>query len=305
MTSPPAAERFDLGEYLRTEAVRVNRALSLAMEKAEALLPADLQAPARHAVLSGGKRLRPVLCVTAYRVCGGKSPRVSELAAAVELIHAYSLAHDDLPSMDDAELRRGRFTTHRVYGEDAATRAGAALIPLAALQAWRGALAVGCDRDTARRVVTELCLAGGAGGMVGGQALDLRAEGACVSASELDCLHALKTGALLTASLRIGALAANAPAPILAALEAYGRSVGLAFQVTDDVLDATANAEQLGKRPSDMALGKTTYVAVHGLEAATRRAAAEVGRARAVLETAGIDDPALHALAEYVIERRW
>ncbi len=304
MTAPTAAERFDLGEYLRTEATRVDQALSLTMDRAGALLPVDLQAAARHAVLSGGKRLRPVLCVTAYRACGGKSPRVSELAAAVELVHAYSLAHDDLPSMDDAELRRGQLTTHRVYGEDTATRAGAALIPLAALQAWRGALAVGCDRDTARRVVTELCLAGGAGGMVGGQALDLHAEGASVSASELDRLHALKTGALLTASLRIGALAASAAAPILAALDAYGHSIGLAFQVTDDVLDATANVEQLGKRPSDMALGKTTYVTVHGLEAAMRRATAEVGGARAALGTVGIDDPALHALARYVIERR-
>ena len=304
MTSPSAAEDFDLGGYLRTEAASVNGALTLALERAEALFSAQLWAAACHGVLSGGKRLRPVLCATAYRACGGKNPRIAELAAAVELIHAYSLMHDDLPCMDDAELRRGRSTTHRMHGADAATRAGAALIPLAALAAWRGALAVGCDRDRARRVVAELCRAGGAGGMAGGQALDLRAEGACVSASELDRLHALKTGALLTASLRIGALAAAAPPELLSALEAYGRCVGLAFQVTDDVLDATANTHQLGKRPSDVALGKTTYVAVHGLEAAARRATAEVNRARAALRMAGINDPALHALADYVIERR-
>ena len=165
---------------------------------------------------------------------------------------------------------------------------------------------MGCDRNTAKRVVTELCRAAGAGGMVGGQALDLRAEGACVSASELDRLHALKTGALLTASLRIGALAAGAPAPTLAGLDAYGRSVGLAFQVTDDVLDATANAEQLGKHPSDAALGKTTYVAVHGrgrrrLDARLRRRIAHAP----ALDAVGINDPALHALADYVIERQW
>jgi geranylgeranyl pyrophosphate synthase len=187
---------------------------------------------------------------------------------------------------------------------EATARAGAALIPLAALRAWRGAHALGRDDATASEIVLELCRAAGAGGMVGGQALDLRAAGARLAATDLDQLHALKTGALLTASLTIGALAAGAPPAILAALDAYGRAIGLAFQITDDVLDATASAEELGKHPSDEALDKTTYVAVHGLEAAAARAAAEVVRARAALDDVGIDDPALHALAEYVVERR-
>jgi geranylgeranyl pyrophosphate synthase len=302
--NPPVAERFDLVGYLGAEAALVDRALAAAAAEAEGLIPEDVRAAVRHGVLSDGKRLRPVLCVTAYRACGGTDPRIHELAAALELIHAYSLMHDDLPCMDDAELRRGRPTTHRVHGVDATARAGAALIPLAALRAWRGALALGRDRATAAEIVLELCRAAGAGGMVGGQALDLRAEGARMSAAELDRLHALKTGALLTAALRVGALAAGAAPPLLAALDAYGRAIGLAFQITDDVLDATATAEELGKHPSDKALEKTTYVAVHGLDAAAARAAAEVARARAALDEVGIDDPALHALASFVVERR-
>ena len=300
----PVAERFDLARYLSAEAARVDRALADAVAEAEALLPGALRDAVRHGVLSDGKRLRPVLCATAYRACGGARPGIDDLAAALELIHAYSLMHDDLPCMDDAALRRGRPTTHRVHGVEATTLGGAALIPLAALRAWRGARALGCDEPTAAAIVVELCRAAGAGGMVGGQAVDLRAEGARLGGPELDRLHALKTGALLTAALRIGALAAGAPGPTLAALDAYGRGIGLAFQITDDVLDATATADELGKHPSDAALDQTTYVAVHGLEAAAARAAAEVARARAALTGVGIDDPALHALADYVVQRR-
>ena len=279
-------------------------ALEEAVTEAGALLAPELGAAVRHAVLSEGKRLRPVLCMAAYAACGGASPRIPELAVSLELIHAYSLAHDDLPSMDDAELRRGRPTTHRLHGEEAATLAGAALIPLAALRAWRGARAVGCDDRAARAIVEELCRAAGAGGMVGGQALDLRAEGVSLDGPQLDRLHRLKTGALLAASLRIGALAAGAKGKALEALDTYGRSIGLAFQIADDVLDATATAADLGKNPSDADRGKTTYVAVHGLEAAAVRARAEVARARTALHRAGVDAPALHALAQYVVERK-
>ncbi len=300
----PVAERFDLEGYLRVQAEHADRALEAAVREAQALLPEALYAAIRHGVLSEGKRLRLVLCATAYRACGGESPDIPELAASLELIHAYSLMHDDLPCMDDAELRRGHPTTHRVHGVEATARAGATLIPLAVLQTWRGALALGCDPGTGRRIVSELCRAAGAGGMVGGQAVDLRAEGARLGAAELDRLHALKTGALLTAALRIGGVAAGASAPVIEALDRYGAAIGLAYQIADDLLDATASAEELGKNPSDAALDKTTYVAVHGLEDAAARARAEVARARAALAGAGIDDPALHALAEYVVERR-
>ena len=300
----PVTERFELGPYLRAEAARVDQALGAAVAEAEALLPAELQPALRHGLLSQGKRLRPVLCAAAYHACGGRSLAIAELAVSLELVHAYSLMHDDLPCMDDAPLRRGRPTTHRVHGEAATARAGAALIPLAALRAWRGTLAVGCDERAAREIVAELCRAAGAGGMVGGQALDLRAEQAGLDGDALDRLHSLKTGAVLAAALRIGALAAGASAVVLEALDRYGRAVGLAFQIADDMLDATATSEQLGKRPSDSERDKTTYVAVHGLDAAAARGRAEVARARAALDRAGLADPALHALAEYVVARR-
>ena len=297
-------ELFDLGAYLRTEAPRIEEALRAAVAEASDLLPVELARAVDHGALSEGKRLRPVLCISAYRACGGRSPRIAELAVSLELIHAYSLMHDDLPCMDDADLRRGRPATHRVHGDEATARAGAALIPLAALRAGRGARAVGCSEVTARAIVEELCRAAGAGGMVGGQALDLRAEGSVLDGAELDRLHRLKTGALLTASLRIGALAAGASRVVLEALDRYGRAVGLAFQIADDVLDATATAADLGKNPSDADRDKTTYVGVHGLGEAADRAREEVARARAALHRADVGDPALHALAQYVVERR-
>jgi geranylgeranyl diphosphate synthase type II len=297
-------EAFDLDAYLWIEIPRVEAALAAAVAEAEELLPAPLAQAAAHGVLSGGKRLRPVLCMAAYDACGGRNPRIPELAASLELIHAYSLMHDDLPCMDDADLRRGHPTTHREHGVVSATLAGAALIPLAALRAWRGAHAVGCEESTARAIVQELCRAAGAGGMVGGQALDLRAEGVSLDGPALDRLHRLKTGALLAASLRIGALAADAGGQKLEALDGFGRAIGLAFQIADDVLDATSTAQELGKTPSDLERNKTTYVAVHGLEAAAKRARAEVARARSSLHRAGLVAPALQALAQYVVERR-
>ena len=298
------AELFDLGAYLQAEAPRIEEALAAAVAEAGEFLPVELERAVGHGMLSEGKRLRPVLCIAAYGACGGQSPRIPELAVSLELIHAYSLMHDDLPCMDDAELRRGRPTTHRVHGEEVTARAGAVLIPLAALRAWRGARAVGCSELTTRAIVEELCRAAGAGGMVGGQALDIRAEGSVLDGPSLDRLHRLKTGALLTASLRIGALAAEASREALEALDSYGRAVGLAFQIADDVLDATSTVADLGKHPSDADRDKTTYVGVHGLAGATDRAREEVARARAVLRGAGVNDPALHSLAQYVVERR-
>ncbi|MSR36160.1 MAG: polyprenyl synthetase family protein [Gemmatimonadetes bacterium] len=297
-------EVFDLDSYLAVETSRVEAALRAAVAEAEELLAPELAAAVGHGVLSGGKRLRPVLCMAAYSACGGRSPRIPELAAALELIHAYSLMHDDMPCMDAADLRRGQPTTHRVHGEEKAARAGAALIPLAALRAWRGAVALGCEETTARAIVEELCRAAGAGGMVGGQALDLRAEAAPIDGPALDRLHRLKTGALLAASLRIGALAAGARGKTLEGLDEFGRAIGLAFQIADDVLDATATSGDLGKNPSDADRNKTTYVTVHGLEEAAARARSEVARARRALHRAGIDAPALHGLARFVVERR-
>jgi geranylgeranyl pyrophosphate synthase len=220
------------------------------------------------------------------------------------MIHAYSLMHDDLPCMDDAELRRGRTTTHVAHGEDATVRAGIALIPAAALTALRACEALGCARASGLRAVRTLMEAAGAGGMVGGQWLDLLGEGQDWGAASLDALHGRKTGALLAASLVIGAIAAGASSEAERAVGAYGRAIGLAFQITDDVLDATQSAETLGKNPSDAALGKSTYVALYGLDEARRRAGAQVDAALAALGRGGLDAPPLAALARYVVERR-
>ena len=296
---------IDLEALLRDERVEVERALERACEWLSDELPDELFQPARHAVLSGGKRLRPVMCVVAYRACGGGTgPAVYDLGAAIELIHAYSLMHDDLPCMDDADLRRGQPTPHTLFGEEATARAGLALIPAASLWALRASNALGANDAVSRRIVSQLNRAAGAGGMVGGQALDLLGEGRSLDSNELDRLHRMKTGALLTASLVIGGIAAGASDTTLAGLESFGRAIGLAFQVTDDILDATEVAADLGKHPSDGVLDKSTYVSLYGLEEAMKRARVHAEEATEALRGAGLDAPALIALASYVVERR-
>lgn len=298
-------EAFDLDAYLRAEAAPVQDALQRSAAWIADRVGTDVAAAITHGVLSEGKRLRPILCVTAYRACGGRaSPSAYDLAASLELIHAYSLMLDDLPCMDDADLRRGRPTTHRAHGEDATIRGGAALIPAAALQAWTAAEALGCPGPVARAVVARLLEAAGGGGMVGGQWVDLEGEGRALGAEELDGLHRRKTGTLLAASLVLGATAAGADPATREALLRYGRAIGLAFQIADDILDATQSAETLGKNPSDAVLEKSTYVSLYGLDEARSRARAQVDEALAALESAGVDAPALVALARYVVERR-
>ncbi|MDZ7779623.1 MAG: polyprenyl synthetase family protein [Gemmatimonadota bacterium] len=299
-------EAFDLASYLDTEIPQVERAIERAIERIEPSLPTEIASGVRHAVTTGGKRLRPILCATAYRACGGAAAAdpLYDLAVSLELIHAYSLVHDDLPCMDDAELRRGVSTTHREHGEDTAMVSGAVLIPGAALQAIRAARALGCSQGAASRVTHTLLEASGAGGMVGGQWLDLLAEGEALDAAALDRLHRHKTGALLTAALVMGSLAAEAEPFVTSRLEEYGRAIGLAFQITDDVLDVTTSSEVLGKNPSDIVLDKSTYVSLYGLEAARRRADDLVAEALEALRQARIDAPALTALAHYVVSRK-
>ena len=302
MTDGPS---LDLEAFLLQEREQVEQALERSLESFRGDLATDLAEPIRHAVMTGGKRLRPILCAVAYRACAG-IPRtdVYDLAVSLELVHAYSLMHDDLPCMDDAELRRGRPTPHTLYGEEATIRAGLALIPAASLQALRAARTLGCEDDTVRMIVQELNRAAGGGGMVGGQYLDLLAEECALTSEELDDLHRKKTGALLTASLAIGGLAAGASESTLAGLHRYGQAVGLAFQVTDDILDETSSAAALGKNPSDGLLAKSTYVSLHGVEEAARRARTLAEEAVEALRTARIGAPELIALAHYLVERK-
>ncbi len=301
---PMESARDAVRALLAREEEPIRAALERSLEGLADEVPPRILTPARHALLAGGKRLRPVLCVSAYRALGGtSSPELYDLAVSLELIHTYSLVHDDLPCMDDAELRRGIPTAHRAFDEPSATLAGAALIPWGVLQAWRSARALGCGEKRARRIVRALSRAAGAGGMVGGQVLDLLGEEAELSRKQLDDLHRRKTGALLRAALEVGSLAAGAGEEEQEALERYGERVGLAFQIADDLLDVTATAGELGKHPSDVELGKTTYVSLYGQAEARRRAEVLVEEAVEALRVGGIGSPELEALARFVVTR--
>jgi geranylgeranyl pyrophosphate synthase len=258
----------------------------------------------RYSLRGEGKRLRAVLLIEAYRACGGAAD-VSGLAAAIEVVHAYSLVHDDLPCMDDDDVRRGRPTVHRVFGVPAATAAGLAMVPLAARCAHSAARFLGLAEPTCGAVVVELMRAAGGGGMIGGQLLDLEGEGLALSTDELERIHRLKTGALITAAVRIGGIAAGAGEPHLSALGRYGGGIGLAFQIADDVLDVTATTDQLGKTAGrDVALQKSTYPALLGVDGATERAAALVDEACEALARLELLTPPLEHLARYVVTRR-
>jgi geranylgeranyl pyrophosphate synthase len=260
----------------------------------------------RYALLSDGKRLRPALCVACYRAVGGRNDdAIQRLAAAFEVMHTYSLVHDDLPCMDDDDVRRGRQTTHRVYGERAAMLAGAALIPLAFRQAHTALQQLTVDADLRIRVAQLIAEAAGAAGMVGGQMLDLEGAAQATNAQQLERIHLAKTGALITAACLAGGLAAEASLAQLDAIEKYARHLGLAFQIADDVLDETASSAELGKTAGkDRDGAKATYPALLGLEQARTRAREEAVAASRALAGAGLHDSLLHELATFAIERR-
>ena len=258
----------------------------------------------RYSMLGEGKRLRAILLLAAYRAAGGAGD-ASPLAAAVEVVHAYSLVHDDLPCMDDDDMRRGRATVHRAYGIPVATAAGLAMVPLAARAATDAARALGLDDVQTGAIVRELMRASGAGGMIGGQLLDLEGEGAPLTLAALERMHRMKTGALIKASVRIGGLAALADEDTLRAFERYGSAVGLAFQIADDVLDVTSTTDELGKTAGrDAALRKSTYPAVLGLGGARARAERLCDEACLALREAGIHSAELESLAHFVVDRR-
>ena len=257
-----------------------------------------------YALRTPGKRVRAALLVAAYRATGGAAPAIDMVAAAVEIVHTYSLVHDDLPCMDDDDLRRGRPTTHRRFDVATATRVGFLLVPVAARVLAEAAVSLGLSAATLGRMAGVLFEAGGIEGMVGGQWLDLEAERRTLSLPELRDVHRGKTGALIRASCALGGLAAEAGAEEVAALTAYGEEVGLAFQIADDVLDATATSETLGKTAGrDAVLAKSTYVSLMGVEAAREEAERLARRAVEHLERAGVPSGALGALAGYIVTR--
>jgi geranylgeranyl pyrophosphate synthase len=261
----------------------------------------DVAEAIRYSLSGEGKRFRGILFLSAYQAAGGRDD-AALLAAAIEIVHAYSLVHDDLPCMDDDEMRRGRPTVHRVFGARVATVAGLVMVPLAARAAARAARSLAADW---RRVVEELMRASGAGGMIGGQLLDLMGEGKPLTLEELEQIHRGKTGSLVSASAFLGGIAARAPRVAIDALSRYGAALGLAFQISDDVLDVTQTTEALGKTAGrDAALQKGTYPALLGVDGAKQRAEHLVENGCAALTAAGLLTPVLESIAHFVVRRR-
>ena len=258
-----------------------------------------------YSLMAGGKRMRPALVIESARACGvtehSSSQWKSVLAAAgaMELIHTFSLVHDDLPAMDDDDLRRGQPTNHKVFGEAMAILAGDAMTTVAF-----EVLADDAAPNVAIRLVKELASASGPDGMIGGQVLDMDSQKRPENLTDLQRLHRMKTGALLTASCRMGAIAAGASSDALHSLDKYGQHMGLAFQIVDDILDQTSTPEQLGKATGkDAAKGKLTYPMLLGIEESHRQARAQLAAALAVIERFGAAAEPLRALARFVVER--
>lgn len=260
----PAEKQKPLGEYLIDCSQEVDRALDFYLPRA-GTKPATLHKAMRYSLFAGGKRLRPVLCLAAAEACGADRQRALAAAAAIECIHTYSLVHDDLPCMDDDDLRRGRPTCHRVFGEGVAVLAGDALLTIAFEIL---AQCAPTPRYSVATMVRELASASGSRRLIGGQVADIEAEGdSAASPAALRFIHLNKTAALIECALRLGGMTANASAKQLEALSSFGRSLGLAFQIIDDILDCTQPSEVLGKSAGkDAAAGKATYPAVFGIE---------------------------------------
>jgi geranylgeranyl diphosphate synthase type II len=268
---------------------------------AAATKPATIHRAMRYSLLSGGKRLRPLLCCAASEACGGTARLALPAACSVEMVHAYSLIHDDLPCMDDDDLRRGKPTSHIVFGEGMAVLAGDALLTEAFAVL---AQAKPPARHVASDLVTELARAAGSRGLIAGQVADLEAEGRNPSEPALYFIHAAKTGMLLRASLKLGAMCAGATRAQLAALDRFGFALGLAFQIQDDILDATQSAKKLGKTAGkDAAAGKMTFPALYGLERARELAAQWTDEAIASLRPFGPCGDKLRALALLILRR--
>ena len=271
--------------------------------------PADIRKAMRYSIFAGGKRLRPALVAAGAECCGGRAARVLKAGAALEMIHTYSLIHDDLPAMDDDDLRRGKPTSHKVFGEALAILAGDGLLTLAFETAAANARESGLDGPATSELLRVIAASAGTSGMVGGQVADLGAEkwkgrlSRPRAARLLEYIHLHKTGSLIVASLEAGAILAGASPAQRRALRAYGRAIGLSFQVADDILDVVGDKKKLGKKGSDAANQKLTYVSLYGLERARAEAAALTRRAHRALRPFGRKAAVLHELADYIVTR--
>lgn len=294
---------MNIKTYLVSRQKLVERALDRYLPKANTK-PATLHRAMRYSLFAGGKRLRPILCLAAAEACGGKIGNAVPLACALECIHTYSLVHDDLPSMDNDDFRRGRPTCHKIFGDGIAILAGDALLTIA-FEIVSNAKPT--SRYDISHLLREIAVAAGSQKLIAGQVADLEAEGKNVKRGQLQFIHENKTAAMLKSSVRLGAMSANADARKLSAVTRFGQRLGLAFQIIDDILDVTQTSEILGKSAGkDVAARKATYPAVIGLEksrAEARRLTRQAHNALSVFSNR--DAEPLHALANYLLEREY
>jgi len=300
----PSSE-LDVSELLRGHAESLAEYFQSFRARFSAAPPRLLNA-IEYSLTAGGKRLRPALVFECWKACrltrsesSASSRSASASAAAIELIHTFSLVHDDLPAMDDDDLRRGRPTNHKVFGEAMAILAGDAMVTLAF-----EIIATDAEAASVPALVRELAWASGPEGMIGGQVLDIDSENVALKLEQLQRLHSMKTGALLTAACRLGAISAGAGDDALAAVTAYGKHLGLAFQIVDDLLDVTSTPEQLGKATrKDAGKGKNTYPSLLGVEGSRRDADSQLAAALKSVDQFGSQGDVLRALARFVVQR--
>jgi geranylgeranyl diphosphate synthase type II len=294
---------MNIKDYLQNRSALVDRALERWMP-GEEVLPRSLHQAMRYSVFAGGKRLRPILMIAACESLGGHAGQVLHAACAMEMIHTYSLIHDDLPAMDDDDYRRGRPTNHKVYGEATAILAGDALLT----EAFRILADTEANRSvppaTVIKVIELVARYAGSQGMVGGQVVDMESEGKEIDFPTLEYIHTHKTGGLILASVQVGALLGGADDSQVAAIKRFGGAAGLAFQIADDILDVVGDQQHLGKNVgSDQARGKATYPAQLGLDEARQRADELCGIAISALAPLGQSAEILQELARYIVNR--
>ncbi len=294
---------MDLDLYLKEKAALVNEALD-ALLPPEDRYPARVHSAMRYSLFAGGKRLRPILVLSAFEAVGGRGTGAINTACAFECIHTYSLIHDDLPAMDDDDLRRGVPTCHKKFDEATAILAGDALLTLAFQMIAESSLK-GMDKGRLLRVIFEVAHGAGSSGMIGGQMADIEGEGAEVTLPELQKIHILKTGTLMLSALRCGAILGNATGEQFDALSSYGKSIGLAFQIADDILDVTGDTKETGKAVgADESRHKATYPALLGVEESKRRATEFVERAVDSLSCFAEAAEPLRMIAGFIVERK-
>ena len=296
---------MDLKTYLKEQCARVDAALDRYLPK-ETERPHSVHKAMRYSIFAGGKRVRPILMLAACQAVEGDTERAIPAACAMEMIHTYSLIHDDLPAMDDDDFRRGNPTNHKVFGEAIAILAGDGLLTEAFKLMSDPRFAAGSDPAARLAVVQEIAACAGSHGMVGGQVVDMESEGKPdMDLPTVQYIHTHKTGALIKASVVAGALLGGAGEEKLAAITRYGQAAGLAFQIADDILDIEGTTEEIGKDAgSDEARGKATYPAVMGLAAAKEEADAMMAEAMRALEIFGAEADPLREIAAYIVRRK-